>query len=460
MPNSTADVVICGAGIAGISAAYHLSVHYGVKNVLIVDERPPFSLTSDKSTECYRNWWPGPGKTMVSLMNRSIDIMESIARETENRVNLNRRGYLFVTADPARILAFQRAAEEAAELGAGPVRYHTGRSGEAGYVPAPAAGFENQPTGADLITDARLIRERFPYLSEKTVAVVHPRRCGWFSAQQLAMHMLERAREHGARFAQARVEEVVIAGDRVEGVRINDESGWSNISTRNFVNAAGPFLPQVAGMLGIDLPVFHELHVKVAFHDPLHAVGRDAPLMIWTDPTNLPWSEEEQRMLAESDETRYLLEKFPSGVHARPEGGDDSDVVLILWTYDVQHVNPVFPFAPHPHYPEIAFRGLSVMIPGLRAYEGRLPKPVLDGGYYTKTKENRPLVGPLPVRGAFVFGALSGYGLMAAPAAGEVLAAHVAGTELPEYAPALSLDRYQDPEYRQLLERWDQTGQI
>jgi len=216
----------------------------------------------------------------------------------------------------------------------------------------------------------------------------------------------------------------------------------------------------VAGMLGIELPVFHELHVKVAFHDPLRAVGRDAPLMIWTDPTALPWSEDDRRMLAESDETRYLLEKFPSGVHARPEGGDDSDVVLILWTYDAQHVNPVFPFAPHPHYPEIAFRGLSVMIPGLRAYEGRLPKPVLDGGYYTKTKENRPLVGPLPVQGAFIFGALSGYGLMAAPAAGEVLAAHVTSSELPEYAPALSLDRYQDPEYRQLLERWDQTGQI
>ena len=34
----------------------------------------PLSLTSDKSTECYRNWWPGPGDAMVRLMNRSIDL--------------------------------------------------------------------------------------------------------------------------------------------------------------------------------------------------------------------------------------------------------------------------------------------------------------------------------------------------------------------------------------------------
>ena len=51
----TYDAVVCGAGIAGISTAYHLCVTQGVGKVLLVDERPPLSLTSDKSTECYRN---------------------------------------------------------------------------------------------------------------------------------------------------------------------------------------------------------------------------------------------------------------------------------------------------------------------------------------------------------------------------------------------------------------------
>jgi sarcosine oxidase, subunit beta len=232
------------------------------------------------------------------------------------------------------------------------------------------------------------------------------------------------------------------------------------VATRSFINAAGPFLPQVAQMVGVELPVFHELHVKVAFHDPLRLVGRDAPLLIWTDPAFLPWSEEERSLLADTEETRYLLDEFPAGVHARPEGGLDSDVVLILWTYDTKPVTPVFPFDFDPHYAEIALRGLAVMIPGLEAYFGRMPRPVLDGGYYTKTRENRPLIGPLPVAGAYVIGALSGFGLMAAPAAGELVAAHVTGGDLPLYAPSFSPARYQDPAYRQLLATWDQTGQI
>ncbi|MGA2264190.1 MAG: FAD-dependent oxidoreductase [Acidobacteriota bacterium] len=460
MTDSTADVIICGAGIAGIAAAYHLSVRRHLKNVLLIDERPPFSLTSDKSTECYRNWWPGPGNAMVSLMNRSIDIIESLAGESGNRFNLNRRGYLFVTADPARIPTFQHAAEEAAALGSGPVRYHNGQSGEPDYVPAPARGFEHQPTGSDLITDRTLIREHFPYLSEQTVAVVHPRRCGWFSAQQLGMYMLEQAREHGTRLLSARVEGVRVAAGRVEAVHLRNGGESTEVSTRNFVNAAGPFLPHVAKMVGVELPVYHELHVKVAFRDELRVLRRDAPLLIWTDPTPLPWSEEERALLAELDETSYLLDVFPSGVHARPEGGADSDVVLILWTYDLKPVEPVFPFAFDPHYPEIALRGLAVMIPGLNAYLGRLPKPAVDGGYYTKTRENRPLIGPLPVEGAYVIGALSGFGLMAASAAGELLADYLTGSILPPYAPAFSLERYQDPEYQKLLQAWDQTGQI
>ena len=119
MSDGTAEVVICGAGIAGIATAYHLT-RRGVRDVVIVDERPPLSLTSDKSAECYRNWWPGPGDAMVAAMNRSIDLLEALARESGNVIRLNRRGYLYATADLARVPILVHAAEEAAALGAGP----------------------------------------------------------------------------------------------------------------------------------------------------------------------------------------------------------------------------------------------------------------------------------------------------------------------------------------------------
>ena len=63
MSSNTAEVVICGAGIAGIAAAYHLAVGRGVRGIVLIDERPPLSLTSDKSTECYRNCGRAPATT-------------------------------------------------------------------------------------------------------------------------------------------------------------------------------------------------------------------------------------------------------------------------------------------------------------------------------------------------------------------------------------------------------------
>src|SRR5436309_1076872 len=118
MTPDTAEVVICGAGIAGIATAYHLT-RQGVTDIVLVDERPPLSLTSDKSTECYRNVWPGPGDAMVTAMNRSIDLLEELARESGNVFRMNRRGYLFASADPGRIPRFIQSAQEAADLGAG-----------------------------------------------------------------------------------------------------------------------------------------------------------------------------------------------------------------------------------------------------------------------------------------------------------------------------------------------------
>ncbi|MEJ2067814.1 MAG: FAD-dependent oxidoreductase, partial [Deltaproteobacteria bacterium] len=174
----------------------------------------------------------------------------------------------------------------------------------------------------------------------------------------------------------------------------------------------------------------------------------------------LAWSEDERQTLSRSPETRWLLDPFPPGVHAKPEGGSDSTMLLLLWTSDTKRVEPSFPLDIDPRYPEITLRGVSTMIPGMKRYLARGPKPLVDGGYYTKTEENRPLLGPLPVEGAFVMGALSGFGIMAGCAAGELLAAHVMGEPLPHYAPAFLLERYQDPEYLELLKHWPATGQL
>ncbi len=450
-----ADVVICGAGIAGVSAAYHLA-QCAAGRIILIDERPPLTLTSDVSSECYRNWWPGPADVMVRLMNRSIDLLEDLARESGNIFNLNRRGYVYVTA--ADETAFVESAKRTAALGVGPLRIHAGPSDD--YEPSPPEGFEGQPEGADLILDPWLIRKHFPYLTRKARALLHVRRCGWMSAQQLGMWMLEQARAAGVELVKGRMTAVACTGGRIEGVSLLTGAGTERIATQTLVNAAGPMVGQVGRMMDLELPVINELHAKLAFHDGLGVVPREAPMLIWSDPQTLDWSEEERQLLAASEETRLLLGRLPEGAHLRPEGGRDSRYVIMLWSYQAPVMAPVWPPPFEPSYAEITLRGLCTMIPGLRAYLARLPRPHVDGGYYTKTRENLPLIGPLPLQGAHVLGALSGFGIMAACAAGELLAAHVTGGPLPSYAPWFAPSRYEDAGLRDLLQSWKAAGEL
>lgn len=449
---SQANIVICGAGITGISAAYFLA-KAGISDILLIDERPPLSFTSDRSTECYRNWWPDPA--MLALMNRSIDLMEELADESGNVFHLNRRGYLYVTADENQVPAMKERSERISSLGAGQLRIHSPEA--SAYQTSPLEGFHNQPDGADLLLGHSLVQKHFPYLTEKAVAALHVRRAGWLSAQQLGMYLLETARNSGVRFESARVTDVDVEKDRVKGVRL---STGERINSPIFINAAGPYIKEVGAMFGVDLPVHTELHLKAAIRDTLAVVGRDAPLLIWNDPQSLPWTDEERDFLAEDPETAWLTEPFPSGVHTRPEGTGDSQTILMLWEYQEKETEPTWPPRLDEQYPEIALRGLAAMLPGMKGYFDRMPRPQLDGGYYTKTRENRPLVGPLPVEGAFVTGAVSGYGIMSACAVGELLARHVTGVELPEYAPAFAFSRYEDLEYLKKLETWADNGQL
>ncbi len=449
-----ADVVIVGAGIAGVATAYHLAVKRGVRDVVLVDSRSPLSLTSDKSTEAYRNWWPGPDDAMVRLMNRSIDLLESLADAHGNRIRLNRRGYLFVTADPARVEVWRATAADVASWGAGALREHATPET---YRPAAAEGFRTPPTdGADLLLGGQVVHHHFPYLAENAVAALHVRRAGWMSAYGYGMLLLEEARKHGVRLVQARFTRAEITRGRVQAAHL---STGERVPTQALVLAVGPFLRETAAALGIDLPVHYERHLKVAFDDRLEAVPRDAPLLIWSDPQRLPWSDADRAALADDPEAAFLLDEFPGGVHTRPEGGGGSRMVIGLWEYNalaLEHAR--FPLPDDPLYPEVVLRGLSTMLPALKPYLQRLPAPIVDGGYYVKMPDNRPVVGPLAVEGAYVVGALSGFGVMSSQGAADLLAAHLTGEPLPPYAHAFRPERWAEAAYRQRWEAADSTA--
>ena len=406
----TADIVVIGAGIAGVSAAYHLTVRHDAGSVVLVDPRPPLTLTSDKSTECYRNWWPD--QPMVDLMNRSIDIFEELATETD--FGLNRNGYLFVTAREETRAAMARQVEDVERLGA----------------------------RAELL-DAHDLRSRYGFVTEDAVGGVRVERAGWFRAQDLGQWMLERARERGTSLLTASV--VGIEGDTVT------LSDGSTISAHAIVIAAGPLSAEVAAMTGLELPLFSELHLKVAFKDHLGVIPREAPMTIWSDTQTIDWTDEERAGL-EAMGRDELLGEMPIYCHFRPEGGTESPYFVALWEYHGRVLEPSWPLPDDPLYPEVVMRGLITMVPELEKYRNRLPESFVDGGYYTKTRENRPLVGPTSVHGVHLLAGLSGFGVMVSAGAADLLSRHLVGAEVPDYSNGFLLGRYDDPDYVANLE--------
>ena len=413
----TADIVVIGAGIAGVSTAYHLSVRHDGGDVVMVDPRPPLTLTSDKSTECYRNWWPS--QSMVDLMNRSIDIFEELATETE--FGLNRNGYLFVTAREPTLAQLESQVQQGNEMGA-----------------------------ASRLIGSEELRSGFGFLTPDAVGGMLVERAGWFRAQDLGQWMFERAREHGTKLVPASVVDIV-------GGTVLLSDG-STITAPNIVIAAGPMTVEVAAMAGIDLPLFSELHLKVAFKDHLGIVPRDAPMTIWSDPQRLDWTPEERAELTAMGRNE-LLGELPIYCHFRPEGGADSPYFVGLWEYHGEVSEPTWPLPEDPLYPEVVMRGLTTMVPDLVPYLQRLPESFVDGGYYTKTRENRPLIGPSPMEGVHLVAGMSGFGVMVSAGAADLVTRHIVGSDLPRYAGAFLLDRYDDPTYLATIDTAD-SGQL
>ncbi|NTI85080.1 FAD-binding oxidoreductase [Agrobacterium rhizogenes] len=440
--NEAVDVAVIGAGSVGIAVAYYLVRKYGIKDIAIIDPRDPMSLTSAQSGENYRNWWPHP--IMAAFTNGSIRLMEEIASASDNRINMTRRGYCLVTrrSDPSDLIEdLYRGYGEDAE---GLIRVHKGGGPHDSYRPPVSADWRQAPDGVDVLCEQNLIRSTFPAYADDISAILHVRRAGSISGQQLGQFMLEYIKGQGGRLLRGEVVSIASASPFLLSVKTSD--GVASLRADRIVNAAGPFLKDVAALLGEELAVSCVYQQKIAFEDREGVVPRNLPFTIDLDGQKLAWSEEERTLLAEDPDTIQLTEFMPGGIHCRADGAENGKWIKLGWALNEAPSDPHGPEPINDQFPDIVLRGASRLQPGLAAYIGRLPRGAHHyGGYYTTTEENWPLIGPMHTPGAFVAGALSGFGTMAACISGSICADWVMGKTSAPYARMLSAARYDDP---------------
>jgi glycine/D-amino acid oxidase-like deaminating enzyme len=447
------EILIIGAGMAGLATAYYLAVQHKRTRLLIVDEGQPMALTSAQSGENYRNWWPHP--TMAAFTDHSTDLMEDIARRTGNRFHMTRRGYLLVTRDdkPEELLRQLHAGygASASKL----IRLHEGASKD--YSPPLSADWQAAPDGVDVLLGRDLIQQNYPAFDKEIATALHIRRAGDISGQQLGQYMLETMRPLGAQFQQARVVGIAKA-DRFM-VDVIADGARQTIKADIIVNAAGPFAAHIAAMHGEELPILNVLQQKIAFVDRNRAVDRKMPFAIDLDGQTLAWSADEREALAASPELARLLEPMPGSIHCRPDGGDQGQWIKLGWAFNSEPTEPTREPELNPYFPEIVLRAASRLQPALAQYLGALPRDrVHYGGFYPMTKENWPLIGAARTSGVFLTTALSGYGTMSACAAGDLCARAVVGAPSPAFANVLSLARYENKALMDELENAENRG--
>jgi glycine/D-amino acid oxidase-like deaminating enzyme len=435
---------VIGAGIAGIATAYYLCTRYKKSSVLLVDSRPPMSFTSAQSGDNYRNWWPHP--VMTAFTDHSIDLMEQIASKTSNVFNMTRRGYLLATRKPEidDIIAGLQAGYRDADSDS--IRTHDAASTHS-YLSPESGDWDSAPAGVDVLSNQDFIRQTFPWLNKEIANVVHIRRAGEISGQQLGQYMLEEIGNAGGKRLSASVRSIEVG--RKFSVEVEGPIDIEQIKADVLVNAAGPFAGKLSAMIDVELPIENVYQQKIAFNDRKGAIPRKQPFSIDLDAFEFDWSDEERAMLSEDAATSWLTERLPGGTHCRPEGGDSGTWVKLGWAFNRNVSEPQEDLANepqmHPQYPEIVMRAASRLIPSLTSYAENFPSRFSHyGGYYPMTRENWPIIGPLGVEGAYIAGALSGFGSMAACAAGATCAAWIVDRNLPDYASQLSLTRYAD----------------
>ena len=356
-----ADVVIVGGAIVGSSVATFLAMRPDFDGRIVVIERDPTFRTSSTTLSAASIRLQFSTPLNIEISRFGVDVVKHpdryLAVDGEvPEIDFVENGYLFL----------------ATEAGLGTLeRNHA---------------VQRELDVAVVLLSPGDLRQRFGWMNVDDLAAASLGLAneGWFDAHALLQGFRRRARSLGVIERIGEVTGIDRDGDRVSGVRLAD---GSTITTDWVVNAAGPRAADVAGMVGIELPV--RPRKRLVFH-------LDAPVRLGAAPLTID----------------------PSGIYFRPEGpayiagfsprdGQPDPDTLDL-------ASDLAPFESFV-WPALAHRA-----PGFDQVR------LLDswaGHYEVNTLDHNAIVGPHPTITNLLFAnGFSGHGLQQAPAVGRGLA--------------------------------------
>jgi sarcosine oxidase, subunit beta len=368
-----AEVVVVGAGIMGLSIAYHLA-RLGVRDVTVVDKSYLCGGASGRNGGGIRAQWSSEAN--VRLMQESIRMCQDFATDFKINVWLRQGGYLFIARSEDR----RRALEASCKL-----------QRECGLATRMLTPREAQKVVPELSLDGVVAATFNP-----DDGVVFPWPFVWGFAQAATKLGVEIAT-----FTEVRG--IDLHGSTIEGVRLGPaaKSGRARggtehtIRTHKIVNAAGAWSPEIARLVGVELP--NKPH--------RHEICSTEPLKPWLKP-----------LVADLGNGLYFSQSTRGeivggiGQERVPDGLDQNSSHAFLGLYA---------------------RALVATCPLL----GKVKVLRQWSGCYDLTPDSNPIVGGVDeVEHFYQASGFQGHGFMMAPVMGKLIAEHIAQqTHLPMF---------------------------
>ncbi|MCE2489764.1 MAG: FAD-binding oxidoreductase [Anaerolineae bacterium] len=406
MSTATADVLIIGGGPAGTAAAWALGRADPTLRIALLERGAQLgSGASNASLENYRTAWPAA--CLMRLMTRSLEVFENadelIAPGAHNALGMRQPGYLYVGFTERQVTELREDVEHLHSLGLEHIEW--------------------------LNWDE--VQRRFPWVGPRVRAAKYDPRAGWLDSNAMIQAFARGTMQMQVLFDCA---DVVIEteGGRVRGARYSG----GRVDAPRVVIAAGAWSRPLGRTAGIEIPV--HLVPRQSFTTPWRHEDfpLDAPLLISSAPFAHVRPEAQHGALFGFEyrwNTRQLFPDEPAREHL---------------------IDPVMPpeRCRDPRFPSATLLLLARQF-GHDYGEGFASPRYLRGvdhrvGYYVSRdasnawrEENgeripvpsqRAIIDAWPeLEGLVISVAHVGHGIMSAPAAGELAAAHVLGRDLP-----------------------------
>jgi len=241
----TADIVIIGGGIIGVSIAYYLGKR-GAKNVVLLEKDLIGMGSTGLCAGGIRRQWSTEVNMQFAM--KSFEVFQNFEEEFGVSPEFHQIGYLFLARDEEELESFKKNIE-----------------------------FQNRFGVPSKLLTREQVRKEWPFLNlEDVFGGAFCDTDGYAGPTEVTNAIAKEARRHGVKILEKiEVISIEVSKDRIVSVTTRD----GRVETRTVVNAAGPYAANVGKLAGVEIPV-NPIRRQLFVTNPFDKIPRSVPLTI------------------------------------------------------------------------------------------------------------------------------------------------------------------------------------